>query len=259
MSSTAAVVEPLNIAILLNSYKSRILPAIQASYVRIIGAIAPDAKLSFFEPANKGAFPNPAFFDLIVIGGANVDARKSHSWILKIHEFLCDLVGRYPNKKILGICWGHQTVARVFGGEVVDMDIPEMGVATLTLTDEGRAFFPQAATTGEILLQQHHRREVAVPGEGFVQLAEGNHILINEKSTILTIQGHPEKDAQTARLRMHDSMRWFGYDALDEKAWAKLETQIEMEHEGGLIWDRIFEWVREPLDEFERTRRELKM
>ncbi|KAH8673544.1 class I glutamine amidotransferase-like protein [Xylariales sp. PMI_506] len=242
---TAPVADPMSIAILLNSYKSHILPAIRASYVRTIGAVAPDARLSFFEPANKNELPDPALFDLIVLGGANVDPRTSHPWILRIHDFLRHMVSHHPRKKVVGICWGHQTIARVFGGELADMDVPEMGVTSINLTDAGKNFFPHASPSGVLRIQQHHRREVAAAGKDFLQLAQGNQILINESNTILTFQGHPEKDAQTARLRMNDAIRWFGFDALDEKAWAKLEERLVMEHEGAAIWDRIFKWVRE--------------
>jgi glucosinolate gamma-glutamyl hydrolase len=126
--SHVPTLQPLSIAILLNSYRSKILPAIQASYVRAIGAVAPDARLTFFEPANKPEedLPDPALFDLIVFGGANVDARKSHMWILRIHHFLLRLVLCYPSQKILGLCWGHQTIARVFGGKIADMKVPEV-------------------------------------------------------------------------------------------------------------------------------------
>ncbi|KAI8964059.1 class I glutamine amidotransferase-like protein [Daldinia sp. FL1419] len=240
--------KPIRIAILLNSYRSRLLPAIRASYERTISAVAPDARLAFYEPANKsGQFPDPAFFDLIVIGGSNVDPRKSYQWILDVHNFLRRLVAQYPEKKVLGICWGHQTISRVFGGKVVDAAHPEMGVATINLTEAGREFFPEAAALGSFTLQQHHRREVAVPPPTFVQLAQGNQCLLNKSNTILTFQGHPEKDAETARLRLHDSMRWFGFDAsLDEKAWAKLQEMVNMEHDGPAVWNRILEWVKEP-------------
>lgn len=121
-----------------------------------------------------------------------------------------------------------------------------MGVTSVNLTEQGCRFFPDSASGGSVRIQQHHRREVAKAPEGFVQLAQANQVLLNEHNTILTFQGHPEKDAETARLRMHDSMRWFGFGELDEKAWAKLELQIEMEHEGPMIWKRVFDWVREP-------------
>ncbi|KAI1212399.1 class I glutamine amidotransferase-like protein [Annulohypoxylon truncatum] len=239
---------PIRIAILLNSYRSRLLPAIRASYERTISAVAPDARLAFYEPANKsGEFPDPAHFDLIVFGGSNVDPRKSHQWILDVHAFVRRLVTDFPEKKVLGICWGHQTISRVFGGKVVDAAHPEMGVATIKLTEAGRQFFPEATVVGSFKLQQHHRREVAVPPTSFTQLAHGNQCLLNRSNTILTFQGHPEKDAETARLRLHDSMRWFGFDAaIDEKAWARLQELIFMEHDGPAVWKRILEWVWEP-------------
>ncbi|KAH9992381.1 class I glutamine amidotransferase-like protein [Xylariaceae sp. FL0662B] len=238
--------ESLNIAILLNSYRSRILWAIRASYERTIRSVAPHACLAFYEPANKGEFPDPARFDLVVLGGSNVDPRQSHQWILDVHDFLRRLVAHFPDKKVLGICWGHQTISRVFGGRVVDAEPPEMGVSTVTLTEAGREFFHEAAVLGYFRLQQHHRREVAAAPPGFARLAQGNQCLLSENNMILTFQGHPEKDAETARLRMHDSMRWFGFDALDEKAWAKLQQTIDEGHDGEMVWRRIFKWVREP-------------
>lgn len=46
---------------------------------------------------------------------------------------------------------------------------------------------------------------------------------------------------------MHDTVRWFGFDALsDEKAYARLQMLIETPHDGEMVWRRVFEWAREP-------------
>lgn len=169
--------QPLRIAILLNSYRSPFLPAIRASYERAITAVSPDAQLSFFFPAysddndanndpkrpqhhhhhqqyqhyqqlgGEGTLPSdPSAYDLIVLGGSNVDPRaRHHAWIQKVHRFVRDCVsqsqsppgpsgaagtagagsgGKTP--KMCGICWGHQTIALLFGGEVVEAERPEV-------------------------------------------------------------------------------------------------------------------------------------
>lgn len=126
-----------------------------------------------------------------------------------------------------------------------------MGVASINLTKMGIEFFSQTTARGSLLVQQHHRRDVVEAGQGFFQLAENNQILINEKGTILTFQGHPEKDAQTARLRIGDAIKWYGFEREDDDAWEQLGARLELEHEGQTIWKQILEWAREPIMDFE--------
>ena len=76
-------------------------------------------------------------------------------------------------------------------------------------------------------------------------LANGNQCFLNRENTVLTFQGHPEKDAETAKLRLHDSTRWFGLDPDDEKGFLGIMQQIELEHDGDMIWARILEWAKE--------------
>ena len=131
-TNQVAPLVPLNIAILLNSYRSRFIAAIRDSYVRTIGAVSPDSKLNFFYPVEKDDFPDPDEFDLIIIGGSNVDPRQNWPWMLRMHAFILDLVKNYPRKKVCGICWGHQTIARVFGGDIAEMAVPEVRMHKFT-------------------------------------------------------------------------------------------------------------------------------
>ncbi|KAK4097612.1 class I glutamine amidotransferase-like protein [Parathielavia hyrcaniae] len=237
---------PLRIAILLNSFRSPFIAEIRDSYVRSIGAVAPDAALAFFHPADKADdFPDPGAFDLIVVGGSNADPRKKHQWILRVHQFILDVVARHPRKKLCGICWGHQTISMLFGAELVDMETPELGVTEAKLTPAGRGFFPRQGGDGVVLLQQHHRRAVGTPPRGFSELLVGNQSFLSHNNTILTFQGHPEKDARCARLRIRDATRWFGVEGDDNAALAYIEQAMERPHDGAEVWGRVLEWARE--------------
>ncbi|KAK4150866.1 class I glutamine amidotransferase-like protein [Chaetomidium leptoderma] len=237
---------PLRIAILLNSYRSPFITEIRDSYTRSIGAVSPDAVLSFFYPAEQAdSFPDPDAFDLIVIGGGNADPRKKHQWILRVHKFILDVVAHHPRKKLCGICWGHQTISMLFGAELVDMETPELGVTEAKLTPAGRRFFARQSSNGAVLLQQHHRRAVGTPPRGFSELLVGNQSFVSHNNAILTFQGHPEKDAQCARLRIRDASRWFGVGEDDEKALAAFVESMERQHDGAAIWKRVLEWARE--------------
>ena len=266
MTHSSSHAPSLAIAVLLNSYKSPFITQIRQSYVRTITAVSPYSRLTFFYPAEKDEFPNPEDFDLIVVGGSNVDPRKPHGWIKRVHQFVLDVTRDYPSKRICGICWGHQTISLVFGGEVVDMDCPEvgpvklgntgtketdigrkLGVTEVPLTTHGQRFFrPEGVRSEKALrVQQHHRREVSVKPAGFVGLSEDNQCFINELGTILTFQGHSEKDAETAKLRIHDIERWFRLNVRDQNVVNEVLRRMELEHDGDVIWRRVLEWAAE--------------
>ncbi|KAK3681780.1 class I glutamine amidotransferase-like protein [Podospora appendiculata] len=237
---------PLNIAILLNSFRSPFISEIRDSYTRSLGAVSPHSSLAFFYPADKpdGDFPDPAAFDLIVVGGGNADPRKRHPWILRVHRFILDVVAHHPGKKLCGICWGHQTISMLFGGEVVDMEHPELGVTEAKLTPHGRRFFASSGNT-HLRLQQHHRRAVGVRPNGFDELLAGHQAFLSHNNAILTFQGHPEKDARAARVRVRDAARWYGTDMEDSRAVGDLLLKMEVEHDGAEVWRRVLAWVGE--------------
>ncbi|KAL2258008.1 hypothetical protein VTK26DRAFT_8842 [Humicola hyalothermophila] len=242
-----AAPRPFKIAILLNSHRSPFIHSIRDSYVRSIRAVCRDASLAFFYPGDKADdFPDPAGFDLIVIGGANVDPRTRHPRYQRIHQFILDVVAHHPRKKLLGVCWGHQTISLLFGGEVVDMEVPELGVTETTLTPAGRRFFGKhKGDPGVLFLQQHHRREVCKAPKGFAELMAGHQSFLSHNGFILTFQGHPEKDAQCAKLRVHDAIRWFGLDPNDRAALASYEKAMERPHDGAEVWRRVLDWARD--------------
>jgi GMP synthase-like glutamine amidotransferase len=124
-------------------------------------------------------------------------------------------------------------------------------VTEAKLTPAGRRFFARQSGDGVVLLQQHHRRAVGTPPRGFSELLVGNQCFLSHNNAILTFQGHPEKDARCARLRIRDATRWFGVEEDDQAALACFERAMERPDDGAEIWGRVLEWARERLPSHE--------
>ncbi len=66
---------------------------------------------------------------------------------------MLDIIKQYaPTKSILGVCLGHQGIAEVFGGKLINLDKVMHGVATITVvTDKNEILFkdiPERFLTG---------------------------------------------------------------------------------------------------------------
>lgn len=95
---------------------------------------------------------------------------------------------------VLGICAGHQFMARYFGGEVKPAVTPEFGKIELMLLKEGDLLFkgvPQKSTVWE-----SHNDEVTLLPDDFELLAESENCKIqamrHKEKTLYGLQFHPE-------------------------------------------------------------------
>lgn len=95
---------------------------------------------------------------------------------------------------ILGICAGHQFMARHYGGEAGEAPKPEFGAATIMLLGGGGLLFegtPEVQTVWE-----SHNDEVTEIPDGFVVVAESKSCKVqamqNDKLARFGLQFHPE-------------------------------------------------------------------
>jgi GMP synthase (glutamine-hydrolysing) len=76
----------------------------------------------FFDVVNEQAYPSfkdieSGKYNAIVLTGSRYNAHDNDAWILKQVEFNRKMITEYADKvKMVGICFGHQTILRAAGG-----------------------------------------------------------------------------------------------------------------------------------------------
>ncbi len=234
----------LEIAVLINGSESPLTPLVQESFVAAIKAASfsistPPPSIDFYDPIVTQLYPAPVY-DLIILSGGTADPAGTDLWVVKLREYLRHTVQLHPKQKIVGICWGHQAICVAFGGNVGNLDGPEVGVIHIELTTEGKKMFPFTRDM-QIRIHEFHRRAITAAAPGFLPLAEDNQAFLNEDNTILTFQGHPELHTSLAKTMLENVPSYMG---VEEAQKVVLTENMESSHDGVAIWSRILQWTK---------------
>jgi GMP synthase-like glutamine amidotransferase len=127
----------LRVAVLVNSFEHAApIHAVKDSFTTAIQNASPAAQVDFYDPIKAQVYPDPASYDLIVLSGGTADPSGSDPWVLKVQGFLRRTVEVWPKQKMMGVCWGHQTICITFGGVVGAMDKSEVDCFVCLLQGE---------------------------------------------------------------------------------------------------------------------------
>ncbi|GAA5899679.1 putative amidotransferase [Sporobolomyces salmoneus] len=142
----------------------------------------------------------------VLLTGSAASAYESDPWILDLVSYLQNLSSLNSSLKLIGICFGHQIIARAYGAKTEKNEKGwEVGTRNLELTHTAKQLF----TRVKISVHQMHQDHVPTLPEGFESLGsteicpihgmvkfvdpEGPKTL--ENVSIITLQGHPEFNA----------------------------------------------------------------
>ncbi|KAL2812226.1 class I glutamine amidotransferase-like protein [Aspergillus cavernicola] len=101
--------------------------------------------------------------DGLLITGSVYDAHANNDWILELLHLLKTLWITRPDFRFLGVCFGHQLLARLLGGSVGPAPSQdwELGHCRITLSPVGQRLFRTCAD--HVHLHQMHQDQVVSP------------------------------------------------------------------------------------------------
>ena len=186
--------------------------------------------------AEAGVLPNANEIDSVcgfIITGSKSSVYDDKQWIRDLEVLICDLHTR--RKKMVGICFGHQLIARALGGLLAKSD-KGWGVGIHCYDIDALAFDEQPSDSLKLVVS--HQDQVLTLPPGAQTVVRNDHcehggFLMGDH--VLTLQGHPEFiDAYSEEIMA------FRYDMIGAKCVAKgRESLIEHDHEG----DRVARWM----------------
>ena len=200
-----------------------------------------DADLVEFD-ATGGDLPESLDFDGVVISGSRSSVYWDEEWIPPTAAWVGDAVE--AGLPCLGVCWGHQLLADVLGGEVRDMGEYEIGYREVEHTGESALF--DGIGDRFTVFTTHSDAVVELP-PGAEEIASNdysNHGF--RKGHAFGVQFHPEYDMATAETvasgkDLPDERLQRVLDGIDDENYAKA-------CEAKVVFENFCEYAREVRD-----------
>ncbi len=138
----------------------------------------------------------------VVVTGSHAMVTERETWSERLGEWLVDVVA--SGIPVLGICFGHQLLAHVLGGEVgYHPGGPEAGTVTVRTYPEARTDELFASLPQRFSAQSFHFQTVRTLPPGACLLAGNDfepHHAFSYGNRVWGVQFHPEFDAAIMRL-----------------------------------------------------------
>lgn len=183
---------------------------------------------------------------LMVGGAGEYSAMNNYPWMPP----LLDLIREAGQRRLptFGSCWGHQVIARAFGGTVVhDSERAELGCGTVHLTPAGQTDPLLRNFSSSFKANMGHHDRVTVLPPNAVELASNeqpNQAFRMDGLPVYGTQFHSELDAQRERERLLAYRDYYREDMPDEEQFqAVLDDLAETTEVDHLLFDFLIRYA----------------
>ncbi|OIV96186.1 hypothetical protein TanjilG_14863 [Lupinus angustifolius] len=189
----------------------------------------------------RGEFPEErelCLYDGFVITGSCNDAHGNDPWV----HHLINLISKLNsiNKKILGICFGHQILGRALGGKVSRSPSGwDIGVRTITLSTSSSLALSSLKLPSNLSIIECHRdeiRELPRKAEVIAWSEKTGIEMFKYGDNIMGIQGHPE---YTKDILLHLIDRLIHHNFIMESFAVETKLKAEMWEPDTKAWQRL--------------------
>lgn len=155
----------------------------------------PSVMIKSYDVVNLEYPENIDEVDGYIITGSRYSVYDKFLWIDRLKVFIQKL--NYHQKKMVGICFGHQIIIDALGGKVEKSNKGwEISVSDIWLNPIGQQYFDIFnENNNKIRLQQMHKDVVTELGNDMMNIGSSGLCEIQgiiKKNYILTLQAHPE-------------------------------------------------------------------
>jgi len=144
--------------------------------------------------------------DAWIITGSPCSVYEGTDWMLDIEENLRSL--QFSPKPVLGICFGHQLIAKSFGG-MVELNPKgwELGAYPVQFTEAGKKAQLFSGMEDAAIVYESHQDSVTILPENAVELANNNkgNQAFKIHNNLYGVQFHPEFSLEV--IKMYVSIR----------------------------------------------------